>query len=64
LIAAYFSQVKLNHDVHEFIHDSGTVTNNYFSLPSLYLALARAGEEEGEGVVKNLKMVLFIEKNA
>jgi hypothetical protein len=28
LIVVYFSQLKINHDVHEFILDSGTVANS------------------------------------
>ncbi len=35
--------------------------SSYFSLPPLYLALACAGEEEGGGMVYNLKIVLFID---
>jgi hypothetical protein len=32
ITGVYISQVKINHDTHEFILDSGTVANTYVEL--------------------------------
>jgi hypothetical protein len=42
---------------------AGMLYSSFFSLSSLCLALACASNEEGGGVVKNVKFVLPMNKN-